>query len=181
MKGKTGRQKGCIPWNKGKTGIYSKETLRKIGLAHIGKSPFEGHNWGPDKCKKCGKNHGIPPMTGTHFSPETCLKLSLVRRGRKLTEEWKKNIGLAMRASEKFHYAMYLYGLARVITAMETVREMYDLPETAKFIPVSVSEHIFARRVLIQGKPGDGLISNWEENTPDWKKKEKSILRLIGE
>lgn len=30
-------KKGCTPWNKGKTGIYSKETLRKISESRIGR------------------------------------------------------------------------------------------------------------------------------------------------
>lgn len=163
-KGKTGRQKGCIPWNKGKTGVYSEETLRKIGLPHKGVSPFEGHNWGPVKCKKCGKNHGIHPRIGTHDTPETLLKLSKIRTGRKLTPEWKENISLG-----------FLH------RAKETVRKLYNLPETAKFVPVSVSEHNFARRVLIEGKPGDGLISGWDEDIPEFKKEKRGIIRMVQE
>lgn len=34
---KIGRQKGCIPWNKGKTGIYSQETIEKIRIGATGR------------------------------------------------------------------------------------------------------------------------------------------------
>ena len=35
-----GRKKGCIPWNKGKTNIYSEDTLQRNRDAHLGKIPW---------------------------------------------------------------------------------------------------------------------------------------------
>lgn len=54
--------KGSIPWNKGKTGIYSEESLEKNRLKHIGISP---------------PNKGIP------MSDEQKLKCSISGRKRK--------------------------------------------------------------------------------------------------
>lgn len=52
-------RKGCIPWNKGKTGLLSSETRAKIGKFHLGK----------------------------HRSDETKLKISIANKGRKLSPE----------------------------------------------------------------------------------------------
>jgi len=40
---KVGRPSGTDPWNKGKTGIYSNDTLKKMSLAKVGR---EAHNKG---------------------------------------------------------------------------------------------------------------------------------------
>ena len=42
-----GKNKGKIPWNKGKKGIYSKESLEKMSTSRIGKDP-----WNKGKVKK---------------------------------------------------------------------------------------------------------------------------------
>lgn len=39
---KQGKPKGIDPWNKGKTGIYSKQTLDKISNARVGKPTTSG-------------------------------------------------------------------------------------------------------------------------------------------
>ena len=61
------KNKGNIPWHKGKTNIFSKEVLKKIGDAH--------------------KN--------TILSEETKRKISESRKGQKLSEETKRKISLA--------------------------------------------------------------------------------------
>ena len=139
---------------------------------------MKGHNW-YGLCKKCGKSHGKPPLLGTHASAETRLKQSKVRKGRKLTPEWKRNIRLAIVNSEKYYYAMYLCGEAKRgkklppshvlnITlgirkyfrnrTKETVRKLHNLPKTAEFIPARVYDHFFARKILIEGHECSGLI-----------------------
>tara|TARA_Y100000310_G_C20312805_1_gene637004 strand:- start:77 stop:559 length:483 start_codon:yes stop_codon:yes gene_type:complete len=54
---------GQVPWNKGKTGIYSEETLKKMGDAKRGKT----------------------------YSPEARKKMSESAKGRVWSEEHKKN------------------------------------------------------------------------------------------
>ena len=39
---KSGKPKGTPPWNKGKTGIYSEQTIKKIGAAKIGNTYTKG-------------------------------------------------------------------------------------------------------------------------------------------
>jgi hypothetical protein len=60
---------GQVAWNKGKTGIYSEETLKKMGDAKRGKT----------------------------YSPEARKKMSESAKGRVWTEEHKKNQAEAVR------------------------------------------------------------------------------------
>lgn len=71
-------KKGCIPWNKGKTGIYSEETLRKIGTASIGRIL-------PDEHKK--------KIANSMKGKQNCL-------GNKLSENHKTNIGNSLRGKK---------------------------------------------------------------------------------
>lgn len=50
-------KKGSIPWNKGRHGIYSTETLAKIGLASSRRRAEKSANWkgGKPLCIDCGK------------------------------------------------------------------------------------------------------------------------------
>lgn len=67
-------EKGHIPWNKGKTGIYSKESLEKMAKAKIGKT-----SWNQ------GKKH----------SEESKRKNSESHKGKKPSEEARKNMSEA--------------------------------------------------------------------------------------
>ena len=69
-------KKGGIPWNKDKTGIYSKETLESNRKKHLGKSPI---------------NKGIP------MSKEQKEKLSKIKTGTHRTEATKEKIGITMK------------------------------------------------------------------------------------
>ncbi len=65
--------KGFIPWNKGKTNIYSKETLESNRKKHS--NSYE-ERYGPERAKEIKK------------------KISIAGSKRKLSEEHKRNIGL---------------------------------------------------------------------------------------
>lgn len=67
------KMKGRIPWNKGKTNVYSKETIKKISNGAKGNQN----------------------MLGKHHSNETKRKLSQSHTGKKLSEEHKKAIALS--------------------------------------------------------------------------------------
>jgi len=76
--------KGFIPWNKGKTGVYSSEVRQAMGAS----------------------------MRGKKASNETRRKLSLLKRGRRLSEEWKKNISLGhnpMQLTKKERYKIVMW------------------------------------------------------------------------
>ncbi len=58
--------KGIVPWHKGKTNVYSKETLDKMSK------------------KKIGANH---PLFGKHHTDEARLKISIGNKGKPKSEE----------------------------------------------------------------------------------------------
>ena len=63
--------KGFVPWNKGKTNIYSKEVLEGNRQKHLGK----------------------------RFSDEHKAKISFKLKDRKLSEEHKLNIGKSIKGN----------------------------------------------------------------------------------
>lgn len=88
MKFEKGNQinKGREPWNKGKTGIYSKETLEKMRLAKLGENHFFLCLNCKERFKKNGKSQKY--CKGCHF---------LVDRKRK--NDWLKD-----ESNRKIHY-----------------------------------------------------------------------------
>ncbi len=70
--------KGNIPWNKGKTGIYSEETRRRLSESHKGIVP-----------SKETINKRRLAMQGKKHSEETKLKISKANKGRKHSEEFR--------------------------------------------------------------------------------------------
>jgi len=80
-------RKGIEPWNKGKTGVYSEETRRKISEAHIGKHlSVETRRKMSEsrKGKRLGKDN---PMFGKHPSEETRRKMSESHKGKLVGEK----------------------------------------------------------------------------------------------
>ena len=67
--------KGQVAWNKGKTGIYSEETRKKMGA----------------------KNKGNCYRRGCSLNESTKLKIGLANKGRKMSIEQKQKISLANR------------------------------------------------------------------------------------
>jgi len=75
-------QKGRVAWNKGKKGIYSEETRRKMSRGRKGRDPW-------NKGKK-----GI-------YSEETLREMSRSRKGRKASEETKKKQSIALKGLKR--------------------------------------------------------------------------------
>jgi len=79
--------KGTIPWNKGKSEVYSNDTIKKMRESHIGQRlgvrrvPLGFIPWNKGK-------------TGV-YSLNSRKKMSDSQKGRKLSEEHKRKIGLA--------------------------------------------------------------------------------------
>lgn len=104
-------KKGSIPWNKGKTGVYSEKTLRKIGDANSGeKNGMFGKTVEdyPNLSQKGEKNWNFgrtgenSPTFGRKHPEEEREKMSLASRGeknpmfnKKHSEETKKKIGVS--------------------------------------------------------------------------------------
>jgi len=82
-----------IPWNKGKTNIYSEETLEKMSLAKLGNSPWnKGKDypapWLDEHRYKTGHECWKKGKIGIH-SEEVRKSFGNGVRGRKLSEEHK--------------------------------------------------------------------------------------------
>jgi len=78
-KRKIGRaNKGCIPWNKGKTGVYSKNTLAMMSE------------------KQKGNSYGLgnKSNTGKKFSEDHKEKISIAHKGKLVSEETKQKMSL---------------------------------------------------------------------------------------
>lgn len=81
--------KGQVPWNRGKTGIYSQETLKKMSDKKIGKpSPRKGVILSQEIKDKISKSHkgSIPVNKG-----KTGLYHHTEESKRKLSEAYKRN------------------------------------------------------------------------------------------
>ena len=71
--------RGNIPWNKGKTNIYSKEVRKRMSKAHLG----EVHS-----AESIRKNRET--STGRWHTEETKKKLSIAHMGKIISKETKK-------------------------------------------------------------------------------------------
>jgi hypothetical protein len=98
--------KGQIPWNKGKTGIFSKETIMKMSEVHKGLVPWSKGKHLSEETKKKISESGKGRKgywNGKHHSKETIELFSKMRKGSKgywkgkhLSEEHK------IKLSERF-------------------------------------------------------------------------------
>lgn len=80
--------KGCIPWNKGRTGVYSEETLKNWSIVRKGIKLSEATK------RKMSVNNGRYWL-GRKLTEEHKQKLSDVHKGVKLSEEHKRKIAAA--------------------------------------------------------------------------------------
>ncbi len=102
--------KGKIPWNKGKAGIYSSETLKLMRESHkkenlssetlkLMSDARKGKKNTPETKKKQSEamkrkyeNGCIHPMKDKHHTPESKQLISRANKGRPKSEEWKKKM-----------------------------------------------------------------------------------------
>ena len=85
--------KGQIPWNKGKTGIFSESVLQKIGEAHKGIEPAnKGKKMSEEAKIKMSESHkGKPaPNKGKHYTEEAKRKMSESHKGQVAWNKGKK-------------------------------------------------------------------------------------------
>lgn len=77
-------KKGLIPWHKGRSGVYSKETLEKMRLAKLGRKLSQ------EQREKMGLAH-----KGHITSEETKLKIASALRGKKRSAEVIEKLRIA--------------------------------------------------------------------------------------
>jgi len=92
-------KKGNIPWNKGKTGIYSEETRRKIGLAGKGRIPWmKGKHQTAEAIEKQRKSW----MKTFISNPKTRQKMSESHKGQIPTNlEQLRRLSIGHKVSEE--------------------------------------------------------------------------------
>ena len=73
--------KGHEPWNKGKIGVYSDETKKKMGYANIGNKYSLGRKHTPEAITKIKEKRAIqPPAHTTPHTEETKQKMSKIAK-----------------------------------------------------------------------------------------------------
>jgi len=90
---------GKIPWNKGKTGVYSEEARKAMSLARKGKTSWNKGKAGTYS-EQARKNMSAGQL-GQKQSKETIEKRRLKNLGKKRTEEWKKQTSDRMKIENK--------------------------------------------------------------------------------
>ena len=89
--------KNQVPWHKGKVGVYSEETRRKMGLA--ASKRLLGKKQSPELIEK--RRLG---MLGHFVSKETRKKISIAKIGSKLSEETKRKISEANKGMKGYWF-----------------------------------------------------------------------------
>lgn len=99
--------KGQIPWNKGKTGVYSGESLKKMSEetkgeknSQFGKTPSKETRKKLSDANK-GENNGF---YGKTHSEETREGISKARKGKKLSKETRKKMSEAQKGENNHNY-----------------------------------------------------------------------------
>jgi len=87
-----------IPWNKGKKGVYSEESLKKMSESRKGKIP-----WNKGLTKESDERiRMISEINkGRKYSKETLKKMSEVKKGKKLSEKTKKKLSKIQKGRKK--------------------------------------------------------------------------------
>ena len=168
-----------IPWNKGKTGVYSSETLQKISEARKGKPTHSLKH----RQEMSQRLKGHPPWNTKPCSSETRQKLSLANKGKqntlghKLTEEHKQKIKVWM--EEAWSNPNSNFGTPQWIKAvLDGMRLRPTKPE--KELDSLLTEH-FPNQFAYNGDFSQGVILN--RMIPDFINinGRKCVIEVFGE
>ena len=105
------KMKGKVPWNKDKIGVYTKETLAKIGESNKGNKKMLGFCFTEESKRKMSESHKGKPAwnkgvkehqtawnKGVKCSEKTKKKLSESHKGYVMSEEQKQKISASMKS-----------------------------------------------------------------------------------
>ena len=145
--------KGRIPWCKGKTGVFSKEVLRKM-------SEFQ---------KKNTKNHfkkgNLNPMYGKKHTEETKMIISLANTGRKHTEKSRENMSKGQKG--------------KILS--ETARRNISESKKGNLNPMYGKKGelapMFGRKASEETRRKQSIFSKEFHNRPEEKKRSRENLR----
>ena len=110
------------PWNKGKTGVYAEEALKKMSDAHKRKIPWNKGIPRSDETKqKISKT-----KRGTKVSEKTKRIMSKIHSGRKLTIEWREKMSESQRGDKNHNWKGGIFPLASQIRKFFKYRQWRD-------------------------------------------------------
>jgi very-short-patch-repair endonuclease len=179
--------KGQKPWNKGKTGIYTEETLRKISNSRKGKvvgkeNPFFGKRHTEQMKKHLSEVHKGRPtwMKGKHWSEEHKKRHSEIMKGRPSPMKGKRASQETKRKqseSKKRYFAHHPE--AREYLAEQLIKNSHIRPNKAETFLSSFLDNLYPDQWKYVG---DGqLIINGK--CPDYANVngQKKLIELFGD
>ncbi len=169
-------KKGQIPWNKGKTGIYSEEVRRKMSESHKDKpTVWKGKHHSEETKRKISEHNIKNPhryWLGKSRSEEDKKKMAGNKKGKPLSEEHKEAIRQSLKG--KVHYVMTEETKAKIrdarkhqiITEETRIKQSNSLrgkPKSKEHIEKSAKSRTGAKRTDEFRKRISG------ENANNWK------------
>jgi G:T-mismatch repair DNA endonuclease (very short patch repair protein) len=156
--------KGRIPWSKGKIGVYSEESLRKMR---------EGHkkNPSPSLFKKgkenimFGKTGKQNPMFGKKHTEEAKKKVSVANTGRKHSEESRKKMSLGQRRKKLSE------------TAKKNISESKKGKKNPMYGKSGKLAPMFGKKASEETRKKQSIFSKEFHNRPEEKERSRQNLR----
>ena len=109
---------GKTPWNKGKTGIFTVEALRKMSEARKGKKNFLGHKHSNETRRKISE-----AQKGRKHTAETLSKMSKAKKGRTFSAEHRRNMSGKRNGSWRGGLSFEPYTMDWTKTLRRSIRE----------------------------------------------------------
>jgi len=167
--------KGNIPWNKGKTGIYSEETRKRLSESHKGIFPS----------KETIKKRRLA-MQGKKHSEETKLKISKANKGRKHSEEFRKMrremmLGKKMSQETKKKKSEIMKELWKDLNYSQKIKKSLANPENRerriRAIKETYANPEFKKRISEQRKGKHHSIkSEFKKGLKPWNKGKTGVM-----
>ena len=156
-------KKGIIPWNKGKTEVYSEESLKKMSLSQ--KQNTSSHFRKGIENPMFGKTGKKNPMFGKTLSKEARQKISLANTGRKFSEESRKKMSLSQKGKKLSD------------TAKKNISEAKKGKKNPMYGKKGKDNPFFGRHHTEEVRKQKSIQSKEFANRPEVKEAQREVLR----
>jgi len=156
-------KKGLVPWNKGKTEVYSEESLKKMSISQ--KKNTSSHFKKGKQNTMFGKKGKKNPMFGKTLSKEARQKISLANTGRKHSKESRKNMSLGQKGKKLSE------------TAKKNISESKKGKKNPMFGKTGKDNPFFGRHHTEEVKRQKSIQSKEFANRPEVKEAQREVLR----